>query len=488
MFKSPTRNHISIIIERLGAVLLFLLAMGYSQLFNNVSDIVDPEFWRGLITATGENRSKIFLSGGGLIILSIGILIWSFMRWRKTFFYIKNTDFIFERRTIMKSYITLPVRNIATVNLERNIFERLAGTSKVKIDLNSSRTANKTDFAIVLKAPLAEQLRADLLALKSVQSGSEPVTEPGVNTSHRQIIHFTFSEALRHKVLSAPIVQMLVGYSALILSPIFGDAEADYGKIFMTIGLLLIGSIATMVWGALNLGNYSVGCDKNNIYVDYGIVKKSTYTFEKSKVNGLVIRRPLIARIFGYCSVEVAVVGIGNEKNETPQLCLLVKNNVAHEIIKDCVPDFICNGESFKYHKAGIPMAIWRSVKLAALTLPVLFTPLNHSYIICIAVFCLALINNILNCVLQSIAYDDEKFRYTKGVLSQYTGVLKYGDIQSIKLKTNFVIKSKNASKLSLTILSGSKFSSHSTGFFDNKHYNNIIDKMVEHSDTAVRM
>ena len=485
MFEKPTRNHISIIAERLGAVIVFLLSIGYSQVFRSKTDVFKPSVWRELFQKAEEGQIYILFGGLALILLSIIIIIVSFLRWRKTVFFIKGDNFVYERHTMNARLTTLPIENIATVNAERNVFERLVGTAKVKIDINSASTAGKTDFVFILRADKAEQLKNELLAIKRRCMGDHYKEEEVSEKPRKRIAHFDYKGALRHKLMGLPIMNMLTTYSIILIAPIFTRNSDNIKKALISVGVILLTRLANVVWGTLNLGDYTVECDDAGVHINYGMMKKSAYNFGYEKINGLVIKRPLLARLFGYCSLEVAVVGMGNERNEVPLLCLMVKEAQAQEIIKQCVPDFVPEGQVYKYSKAGIVMALWTALKRTVFSLPVLFFNINHKYLICGLVFGISFVTKLFEYISQSISYDGERFMYTKGFFDRKTGILRFADVQRMRTRTNFLISSMNAANLNMTILSSGSFRSHSIGFFDAEHFDKVAELVVSHRDTS---
>ena len=50
---------------------------------------------------------------------------------------------------------------IANINIEQNIFERIISTCKVKIDTDSRSTADETDIEIVLKKDIANEMKEE---------------------------------------------------------------------------------------------------------------------------------------------------------------------------------------------------------------------------------------------------------------------------------------------------------------------------------------
>ena len=86
--------------------------------------------------------------GTAILILDA---IYNLLVWRKTYISIQDGTIVLERNTINKKINTFGIKNIANINIEQNIFERIISTCKVKIDTDSRSTADETDIEIVLK-------------------------------------------------------------------------------------------------------------------------------------------------------------------------------------------------------------------------------------------------------------------------------------------------------------------------------------------------
>lgn len=496
MFASPTRNHITIIFERLGFVFFTLILVISGNISNSLNRIFDPAFWQDLFNeATSLDDTLVVLGGVGLLLLVSIVLFISFLYWLKTFFYIEGQNFIFERKTMFKKYSKLPIANIATVNIQRSVFERLVGTSKVKLDLNSSHTANRTDFAFVLRQDQAEALRTALYALKAAQG--QEVNTPVANqpyateaSSRVPVISFSNIEVMRHKLLSISLWQVLFGIFVIFVTP-YMDAKGTYDfKSAVNFALLaLAGGGALMIWSVLNLAGYTVERDEKNIFINCGLIKKTSYTFESQKIHAVFVKQPVLARMFGLYAIEIAVVGLGNEKAETPELCLLVNKEQAEKVLLQCAADFECEGATIPSHKAALIPATVQTVFLSvAVFLFLTFSRFPYALVVGAAVFMFTALGGWLSYKTKTIAYDNRVFHYSKGIFSKKKVLFKYGNIQDTRIKTNFLLRRLNAGRMSLNILSGSKMKAHRTGYFELPHFETISQRVVEHEDSATKL
>ena len=152
------RNHITSVIEEIWGIVLVLICL---VLGNKDSFSLGPELIQS------GNIIQGLLAAGGVSFLLLAICLWRINRWYRTTLTIKEGNVTYERRTLIRHVNTIAVINISNINLEQNIFERIVGTCKVKLDTNSLSTANSTDLQIVLKKRDAERVK--LLLLQMIQ-------------------------------------------------------------------------------------------------------------------------------------------------------------------------------------------------------------------------------------------------------------------------------------------------------------------------------
>ena len=117
------------------------------------------------------NRSglKEAIEAGGIwvllsvVLITLIVLGTQFLRWRKTWIILEDNLVIIERNTLKRSKNTIAIENISAVNMERNLFERMAGTYRIKLDTSSMTTAGKTDVSMVFRTDIAIAFRKTLI-------------------------------------------------------------------------------------------------------------------------------------------------------------------------------------------------------------------------------------------------------------------------------------------------------------------------------------
>lgn len=475
MFSKPTRNHISIVLEQIGAAGVVVLTFAYSALyeaFTSGQNVFSKQFWLRLVySVVGSQNETVAVVFGVLAVLALLFPLWSLMRWYRTCFYIEGEHFVFERNTLMKKKSRLPLSSIATVNLERNIFERIVGTAKIKLDINSAATANQTDFTFVLSVEKAKALEAALLTVKK--------EEQAETKSRETVFAFTNAQAVRHVILSQPVVQYL-GAGALAVIAVLFDEKLLGGDTFTRLvpilGLSVLGWLAKIVMQIMSAWNFCIERDEKSIFISSGLLRKKNYSFETDKINALTVRRPVLARPSGLAFAEVAVIGLGNDKKETPQISLLVKENELQKILAVCAADFNCTGEKTPEHKTGLVAAMAKyllcfgAVGVAA---AFVWWPL------CPVIILLGAVSAVLSHRAKAIQTDENIFSCSQGFLSRKSCFFKYGDIQTLRFSSNAFVKRFGTGRITISILSHSSMSIHNTVWTESSEFVKISQKVT---------
>lgn len=189
MENKKIRNHISIVVERIGGIIGAILLFALTSMADEIKALLSGD-------SLLQDRISLILA---IIIIAIilGVLIgFQLWRWSKTFIYIQDKSIVVEQHTLQKKKNTIGIKNISNVNTEQNLFEILVGTCKIKLDTNSLSTADETDVQIVLKKKEAEVFRNAIMRL--MQEDNEKVIQEPAEDEFKWDIKAELPELLTH--------------------------------------------------------------------------------------------------------------------------------------------------------------------------------------------------------------------------------------------------------------------------------------------------
>lgn len=492
MFKEPIRNHPSVIFEKLAAfwgfIAVMLLSEGFSQFLEGKSRIFSVTYWRGFFYTLKSGDFSVLLSGAGLFLICVIVIVISFYVWRNTFFSIRDSVLVVDKKTLFKKVSKLPASNISTVNIERSLIERLIGTAKVKVDIHSSTTAEQTDFTFVLKLPLAELFKEELIKAKAGEENTQtavPLISAFEESRADTIIKFGFSEVIRHQLLSIPFAQGLL--ALLTFLPAFlEDGRYSAGgtdqRIFL-LWLLLIGAVFSVVKSVFKNWNFTLMKDGGNIYIKKGLIKTSSIAFGADKINGVIIKQSLLARIFGLYSIEAAVIGLTTQQEKTPVLSLLTTKSEAERVLKLCAPDYMTSSQLIPASKKSLVPYMIAAVFSSGVSAPLIFVPIQKTWISFIAIAIFSFILAYMSYRTKAIAFDERLVKIVSGILLRKTVLINFSDIQKIDIKSDFIVKRLGIARAAVSILSASAQRNHLTGYFDRALLDEIADRTVKAKD-----
>jgi len=486
MFEKPTRNHITYIAERLGFFFFFLLAFGFNSLSQNAGELFTPAYWKRLFDSAADGR-YLGLGTAAFLLLAVVVLVLATIAWLKTTFRIDGRYLVCEKRTLYKKQSRLPVEHIATVNIERSIFERMVGTSKVKIDLNSSHTANRTDFIFILRAQNAERFRDVLIQLKNA-GFTNADAEPLPAAPPEAVVSFTLGQVVRHRMLSVTMIQALVVLSA-IAAPLSGSGAYGSQNITAVAALSVISGLGVLAWSIANLKDYTVSRAGPEILITCGAARKRSFAFSDNRMKAVFIKRTLLARLFGLYAIETAVVGLGNEKSESPQICLLADKAQTQRVLGQCAPGFECGEPPLRAQKAALTVTGFYSLAAAAVctALPVIRAGTWFWWLFpASAAFFFAA--GALRLCSKTLRFDTRVLNYSKGVLDKTTAMFRLGDIQDIRIISNPFLRRLGIGRMSFTIMSGSRMKNHRTGYFKLEDLEKISDLIAGSPDNMTTL
>ncbi len=331
------RCHISIVIENASRLLGVLLAIAISQLddiIKNISNLYKLE-------------GKVYFIGLGVFLLVVIIVVlFNLNRWFKTTIWIENGTLVVEQNTLNKKKKTYTIKNISTIDMEQNLFERIVGTYKIKIDTNSSALADKTDIKIVFAKQKAIEFKKEIMSFMG-QSEENILMD---NEEEAFDVVYSTKDILLHCFYTANIFSILFligGIAGFFVLMGYGDnnytindflKEAAGGLLATLIALVSAGY--SLIKGFIGFYGFKAKRSTERIHLSYGLLKKNMHTIPVDKINGIKLVQPFFSRIFERYQVEVINVGTGDEKNESSNILLSCTKKQVKLYMKVLLPEF----------------------------------------------------------------------------------------------------------------------------------------------------
>lgn len=377
------RCHGSIVLEKTGKTIFFLLILVAANMADALTAMDVSDFNEELI-------GILVIVGGILIVLGI-IVILAVINWRKTTITIDDEAIVWERDTLNKKTLTIGIKSISSINIERNIFERILGTAKLKLDTDSLSTADATDVEFIFKHEDALAYKAYLEAkVRENKDGAtvygaehiienptgktigkadiEPEGSHSFDKNDRDYanmsqgvadtsdnIHYTkatytsdFEEIVMHCIFDLRITSLLVGIPIIVFAilgtvSMYMDGELGFEAIIASIiqiGAFGYAALYSIIGKFFRYYNLTVSRQENRIHMKYGMLKIREYILPVEKINAIHLKQTLIGRLFKRYNVSVECVGVGDNENEIAQLTLSLKLDEIRERLSVLLPEY----------------------------------------------------------------------------------------------------------------------------------------------------
>lgn len=526
------RNHISIIVEQTGGILIALLIILVPQLLENIRDITD-------ITEAGIQ----LLSGKGMLV-NLGILLvlfvivgWQVLVWARTYISIQENAIVIDRETLNRKKDTIGIRNISNINMEQNLFEMLIGTCKLKLDTNSRSTADSTDVKIVLKkeaalrfkqeiegrmreiyrerwdrarATATSEERKALLYGQFHDHGTVPASSEeaagyfgemqaegmqageilaGEMQEEEFDIRADFGEILQHGLFSINIISLVIlilGVAGTVTTVISILNEPDLMQSVLGAASGIIAAVVVVfsaLWDTVKdfVRYYDFRTKRagDKLHIKYGLFKKIEYTIPVDKIQALKIRQSFIARIGKRYMAEIVNVGMGDDQSEKDSFLILYGTEERlKERLHILLPEFSGAAE---LKTERLPASVWAAwvVPGAVYTLCVIaptvaaYVLFNREYtmwvLIAAAVLELfLLLGMVLKYRTDGTGAGKEFLKVSRGYFGRNYLAVRYQNIQYVKFSQNPVARAFGLKKGEAHLLAASMNSTHAIPYFKN--------------------
>lgn len=429
------------------------------------------------------------------VVIFIGIfvvlLIFNYVRWRKTLLYIENENFIEEKNFLMKRKKTVKLSSIATVNLQQNLFERIFRVYHLKFDINSSATANETDFDLLFDKETALWMKSMLLQETEQQSINVQLNEQGVLKQPEEIsITFGFFEVIRHSVFClsmGSIVLFLLGLFFTVFSFIEEVSFEQDGDFVISFLFMAIPAVWSVIRRFVDYQGYTFTKCGDNYHLQYGLLTKREYDLNRSRASAVIIKQPFIARMFGYCYGEIVNVGLGDEADnaESPVFCLCVKKEKLYQLLGEILPDYkqeepiwpMSKKSQFLINPFLVCFFIGLPIGLIIGGGPIWLFLIAPAYVV------LALFVRFLKIRTSGIGMQPKYATIVNGAFDKTTYITQYGKIQRMQIADSIITKPLGIAHGNVLVLASLTKSIITLPYMERGYLEKLSEEMLAHEN-----
>lgn len=493
MEKNKFRCHFSIVIESLGSTFWFIALFCISQIDDFVEIAKEME-------QDGATKTDVFIVSGVLLLILLIVFIFHCIRWAKTWISIDEDAIVIEKRTLHRKVNTIGMKNISNINMEQNLFERILGTCKVKLDTNSKTTADETDVKIVLKKDKAEEFKKLIMGRMNEET-AEFVAE---TEEEDWDVSYSPKEIIMHCMYTASIFSILF-LLAIIVGFIMGIRSMQTGKVIMDTLVNIIGSIVAIVFVVTSVlqglvkdffvyYGFRARRKANRIYLSHGLFKKRQYVLSVDKINAVKLVSPTISRLLGRQYVQLICIGVGDEENENSMLLLSETRENMRKRLEILLPEFVSEEPVVKRRKkksiiSQLPgMILFNIAVIAGVVLVAGFNLFELSEIwirgIIMAAGIIVVIMYILVCYLsfrtEGIGIGEEILSIQSGAFQKLTTWIPYQKIQHMEYTQGPICRHLGTAKGVIYILASVLNSIYGISYFGIEEYEKIHQKILK--------
>ena len=347
----------------------------------------------------------VLLSLGALLVFGGIVLLYCVFQWRHTCLKLREDALDYETGWFFRKRVSVPFNNVNTVALERNVFEKLTGTCRLKIDTKGYlplRGEKQPDIEPVFELTQAYRLRRYILSRSGLyeRTGADrdgaAIVEPKWTVRMRAGDFFLYgltSSGIWKLIwllilggcVAAETSAVLTGKAVHAALPLLQNClktaeQWGVGKALLVIAgvylaLSLVSDIVTALWAWVKLFDFRAVRQGGTVLVRCGLFTEKQYTLQVRRIHAIVVRQTLLGQLTGNCSVEAVCGGFGNDKAETAPLFPLIPCKELNRYLDRLLPEYKAetreHSRSFAgllFH-AGLPTVIGGAVCFAVMRL-----------------------------------------------------------------------------------------------------------------------
>ena len=476
------RCHFTYIFELFARFIYVIVVAVVTMGFNMLGSLADDEdFIRNAREILGNGMSVkgiiLLTSVGSVVAISLIVLFFCAFRWRYTFLSVEENTLLYESGRFLKKRVAIPFDKINTIDMGRNIFERMVGTCRLKIDTgaySSSQEKNRSELNLVFSLAEADEIRRYILLRASADAQAEETLSPGRAIADQEpdwVIRAGAGDFILYGLTSSSVWKLFCmlalggGFVAELMTNVFArtaesllpsaarwieDITGNHLFVLLLLlaavylGCAIISDVYTMVWASIRFFGFRVAREGRSVIVRYGIFTVKNYTLQVRNIHALIIRQNVFQQILGRCSVEAVCMGFGDEKEETALLFPIIREKRLNDLLSVVLPEYVTEVRTHPRKAAGslfhlVLPSVWTAVFCAGLYALGVWMKIPTAIVpaVCVILMATRLISGILAYRNTAIDWNERVVSVCSGGLFRCTYRIRTDAVQEVQLKTD---------------------------------------------------
>lgn len=365
------------------------------------------------------------------------------------------------------------LNQITNLNFNRSILDRIFSTVDLHLDIDSSQTANESDYSILLSLEDAEEFKQIFDQYSQEQEGEELTKDEKERYPFSFQYEYSNLESWRHIFLSSSSLIPLFIFSLIIL--FFTDFLPNFSM--FSVIILFISFAVNIIKNISKYYDYKVKANSQSINWQSGLFKNKEFTISKNNIRAIELHQTLIARIFNYYSLDIEVVGVGNDGEELMTVILYKKREELITIMEEILPE---HQLKLSYQREKLLVGFYKGLVFSLITFPILFIPIVQNYFWLYFIMLLLIIMcNILISKGRGINLDKEAVEIRSAFMGLCVTRIAIKNIDHIKIIKRPLFSKLGLNKIKFYYKSNTGASQTISGYFPKKIFSAFIKQYI---------
>ncbi len=260
-----------------------------------------------------------------LFIVSIITVVYSTLYYQASGYSISNEEIKCQRGVIFKKTSIIKREKINAINTKQSLLARILGVKQILVDSGSTNTAFRAEFAIYADNDEADLIYEKIKVLKDTKLDLEASDSNTQSIEEAQDFNYSFTSkgkwfyAFANVVIGMIVLFFfaVIGIIAFSIAMVMLDEGSWWiilvGIVLGWIGLSAFVSFISVLTTFFMYHNFKIKKGKTSLEISHGLFTRVNNSLEYSKIRGVLIHQNIIARIFGYATIYLQMVGYGTD-------------------------------------------------------------------------------------------------------------------------------------------------------------------------------